>query len=226
MKLARKTKSLSGSITVEFVVVLPVLLTLFLFCMDLCGYWGEKFKFRLDVYYLTRSLSMSLNLINTSSSSSSSQEDITDLRSWDQGYNSTTSEPDESSLIHKNKYKSVCDNISKYSYNFDVECLYQDKTLFIKAHKRYLMRFFVSRILMDIASIINRRSILDIHEYQSFKMESFLEDSNYEWSGNILGVSSFNNNPQLRTWIKSLAGIYNEVSRNASKYPNHYTKRE
>ena len=226
MKLSKKEKSLSGSITVEFVVILPVLLTLFLFCMDLCGYWGSKFLFRLDVYYLTRSLSMSLNLININSSTNSFQEDKDDIRSWDQEFNGKQSQLEQSSLIHKDKTKTVCDNISKYSYTFDVECLYQDKTLFIKAHKRYILRFFVSRILMDIASIINRRSILDIYEYQSFKMESFLEDSNYEWSGNILGVSSFNNNSKLRTWIKSLAGIYNEVSLNSSKYPNHYTKRE
>ena len=209
----------SGSISVEFIIIIPVLLSLFLFSMELSKYWSEKYLFRVDVYYLTRSLTMSSSKINTSYSDQDS------FREKNDSGNTQSNSNKVSNLIHKDKYLDVCSRISKYKIGYNVECKYENKTVYIKAYKLYQVKFFISRILFDIASIINSRPTLDIYEYQTFRIDSFLEDSHINWSGNIIGVSSFNNNPKLKEWIVKLADIYNEVTTYAQKYPNTAVKK-
>ena len=214
--------STGGSITVEFVIIIPLVFTLFLFTMELSKYWSEKYLFRVDVYYLSRSLTMGDSRINTSSSSNDSGTSTQE----DSSYNTETNSNKVSNLIHKDKYFDICSRTSKYTFNFNVECKYENKTIFIKAHKPYKVKFFISRALLNVASLLRSTPILDMYEYQTFRIDGFLEDGNINWSGNIIGVSSFNNNPKLKEWISKLADIYNEVTNYAQKYPNTAVKKK
>ena len=116
-------------------------------------------------------------------------------------------------LIHKDKHSDVCSSVSKYVRFFIVDCKYDNERDYIKnapktikAQKLYKSKFFISTFFINLFSLFSSTNIIQLTETHSFKIDRFYEDNKRDWSGKILGLSSFKNN-DYRRWVKKIGEL-------------------
>ena len=193
-------KSDQGTVAVEFIIVIPLILTLFMFGLEMCSYWGQKYKFRLDVYYLTRAFTISASRISIKGNGLAEYENENQER-----FDRVNTDYGRSLLVHKDVYGSLC-NLSNYDYEFELDCKYRDKIVYINATKNYKAKFFFSRPILDFVKFISSVPVLQMKETHSLKIDRFLEDNNMDWSGSIPLVTAFGEH-SVKKWIKKMGEL-------------------